>query len=214
MCVSKQHCGTLGRSSRALWHASLDCCGGTTLASTGAREGGRADSSGLQATHNNVQERRRALGPWAVGYPDAGEVWPSMKICRMWPSMGRLHTKHEAWPSWCRPVAGARPHNSCNCAAARRGRELVLESDPHADDGLAEPDHSCWLAHWGHASFKLRVARQRVKVPPYVADLRCCPFARTQAEDGAGRASKAVQPLGHTTREGVQIRGNLLTRSL
>ena len=53
------------------------------------------------------------------------------------------------------------------------------------------------LAGWhieGHASFKLRVARQRVKVPPYVADLRCGPFARTQAEDGAGRASKAVQP--------------------
>ena len=80
MCVSKQHCCTLGRSSRALWHASLDCCGGTTLASTGAREGGRADSSGLQATHNNVQERRWARGPWAVGYPDAGEVWLSMKI--------------------------------------------------------------------------------------------------------------------------------------
>ena len=53
------------------------------------------------------------------------------------------------------------------------------------------------LAGWhieGHASFGLRVARQRVKVPPYVADRCCGPFAPTQAEDGAGRASKAVQP--------------------
>ena len=45
-----------------------------------------------------------------------------------------------------------------------------------------------------HASFELRIARQRVKVPPYVTDLRCGPFARTQAEDGAGRAGKAVPP--------------------
>ena len=71
------------------------------------------------------------------------------------------------------------------------------------------------LAGWhieGHASFKLRVARQRVKVPPYVAET--CAAAPSHGRRQKMEQDAPARQSSHTTREGVQIRSSLLTRSM